>query len=291
MTEPITPGPTDPEPTTGTPIREAGPISTEWIEIEVPGAPPMRAYLARPDSSSTRTAPGQPAAVIVCHELFGVNPDIQEVTKTLAEQGFLAIAPQFYHRSADPDLKLVRDDEGRRIGFEQLHLLERDQALADVQAVLTYLGTRTDTDRPDPDQPGAGIGLLGFSAGGHLAFLAATALPIAGTVVLYGGWLASTGIPLSRPEPTLGLAAGITEQGGELLYLVGGRDTLIPDTQVKQLREELDVAVVRHEVIVYPEAEHAYFWPGTPSYDADATADSWRRLLAFFDRSLRVAER
>jgi carboxymethylenebutenolidase len=253
------------------------PISTEWIDIEVPGEPAMRAYLCRPDTD--RPAADRPApAVIVCHELFGVTADIRQVAETLAGHGFLAVAPQFYHRTASADVELTRDDDGRRTGFEHLHRLQRDQALADVQAVLTYLSDRDDT-APD-------VGLLGFSVGGHLAFLAATALPIAGTVVLYGGWLPSTDIPLGRPDPTLALAAGIA---GELLYLVGGRDALIPDTQVKEIREALQAAGVRHEVVVYPAAGHAYFWPGTPGYDAAATDDSWRRLLAFLDRTLRPA--
>ncbi len=248
-------------------------VDTEWIEIDVPGEGPLRAYLSRPAQVGRQTPT---PAVVVAHELFGVNADIRQVTETLAEHGFLAVAPQFYHRTAGADVEFPRDDEGRRTGFEHLHRLEREQARADVRAVLDHLAERPDTT--------SAIGMLGFSAGGHLAFLAATTEPIPATAVLYGGWLPTTGIPLSRPEPTLDRAGDLA---GELLYLVGGQDAVISDTEVDQIRDALAQAGPQHRVVVYPQAEHAYFWPGTSAHDAGATADSWRLVLELFDRTLR----
>ena len=60
--------------------------------------------------------------------------------------------------------------------------------------------------------------MVGFSAGGHLSYLAACRLPIERTAVLSGGWLPSTDIPMRGPTPTLELTPEIT---GRLLYLVG----------------------------------------------------------------------
>ena len=118
--------------------------------------------------------------------------------------------------------------------------------------------------------------MIGFSAGGHLAYLAACRLPVSRTAVLYGGWLPSTDIPLSQPDPTLSLTPGIT---GRLLYLVGGDDTLIDAAQRKEIGAALDQADVEHELVVYPGVQHAFFWPGTPAYDPDATEDAWARIL------------
>ena len=50
--------------------------------------------------------------------------------------------------------------------------------------------------------------MIGFSAGGHLSYLAACRLPISRTAVLYGGWLPTTDIPMSQPSPTLDLTRG-----------------------------------------------------------------------------------
>lgn len=229
------------------------------IELPVGDGTNLPAYLARPG------APGR-TAVVVAHELFGVNPDIRGVTDRLAAAGHLALAPEFYHRDTAPGGWLERTDAGREEGFRLLHRLTRDQALADVTAALAWLDRQPGIER---------TALIGFSAGGHLAYLAACRLPVSRTAVLYGGWLPSTGIPLSQPTPTLALTPGIT---GRLLYLVGGDDTLIDAAQREEIGAALDRAGADHELVVYPGVQHAFFWPGTAAYDPGATEDAWGRL-------------
>jgi carboxymethylenebutenolidase len=231
------------------------------IEIPVADGTTMTAYLARP------AAPA-PTGVIVAHELFGVNPDIRGVADDLAAAGYLAIAPEFYHRDAPPGRWLERDDAGRQEGFGYLHKLEREQALADVAAAMSWLDAQPGIER---------TAVIGFSAGGHLAYLAACRLPVTATAVLYGGWLPSTDIPLSQPSPTLDLTPGIT---GRILYLVGEEDTLIDAGQRDQIRQALDAAGTGCQLVSYPGAAHAFFWPGTPPFDAAARDDAWTRILA-----------
>ncbi len=126
-------------------------------------------------------------------------------------------------------------------------------------------------------QPGIErVAVIGFSAGGHLAYLAACRLPVSRTAVLYGGWLTSTDIPMSRPTPTLEETPGIT---GRILYLVGEADTLIDAGQREQIRAALAAAGVEHEMVSYPGVGHAFFWPGTPPFDKTARDDAWARIL------------
>lgn len=121
------------------------------------------------------------------------------------------------------------------------------------------------------------IAMIGFSAGGHLSYLAACQLPLSRTAVLYGGWLTSTDIPLSQPRPTLELTPGIT---GRLLYLVGEEDSLIDAGQRGQIRDALRAAGIDHELVVYPGTGHAFFWPDTPAFQQAARDDAWTRILA-----------
>jgi carboxymethylenebutenolidase len=231
------------------------------IKIPVEDGTSLPAYLARPATDQARTG------VIVAHELFGVNPDIRGVADDLAGAGFLAIAPEFYHRDAPPGRWLERADAGRQEGFGYLQKLRRDQALADVAAGLRWLES----------QPGIGrVAVIGFSAGGHLSYLAACLLPVSRTAVLYGGWLPTTDIPMSQPAPTLDLTKGIT---GRILYLVGEDDALIDAGQREQIRTALAAAGVDHELVSYPGAGHAFFWPGTPPYSREAREDAWRRIV------------
>lgn len=231
--------------------------------ISVSDGTVLPAYLARP---ATPAATG----VIVAHELFGVNPGIRGVADDLAKAGYLTVAPEFYHRSAPPGRWLPRDDAGRAEGFGYLNQLQRQHALDDTAAAIAWLRARPGIER---------IAMTGFSAGGHLAFLAACTLDIDRTAVLYGGWLTSTDIPLSQPAPTLDLAPGI---GGRLLYLVGEDDFLITADQRKQIAEALRAAGPGNEVVSYPGADHAFWWPGTPQYSEQARQDAWSRMLALF---------
>jgi carboxymethylenebutenolidase len=232
------------------------------IQIPVSDGTTLPAYLARPAGDPA------PTGVIVAHELFGVNPDIRGVADDLAAAGYLAVAPEFYHRDAPPGRWLERDDAGRQEGFGYLHRLGRDQALADVAAALEWLKAQPGIER---------VAVVGFSAGGHLSYLAACRLPVSRTAVLYGGWLPSTDIPMSQPNPTLELTPGIT---GRLLYLVGSDDALIDAAQREQIRAALAAAGVSHEIVSYPGVGHAFFWAGTPPYDAAARDDAWGRVLA-----------
>jgi carboxymethylenebutenolidase len=120
------------------------------------------------------------------------------------------------------------------------------------------------------------VAVVGFSAGGHLSYLAACRLPVGRAAVLYGGWLPGTDISMSQPTPTLELTPGIT---GRLLYLVGDDDMLIDAGQREQIRAALSAADVDHELVSYPGVQHAFFWPGTPAFSREARDDAWRRIV------------
>jgi carboxymethylenebutenolidase len=231
-------------------------------KIPVADGTTLPAHLARPEGTPARTG------VIVAHELFGVNPDIRGVAGDLAAAGYLTLAPEFYHRDAEPGRWLSRDDAGRQEGFGYLHKLQREQALADVAAAMGWLRSQPGIER---------IATVGFSAGGHLSYLAACRLEVSRTAVLYGGWLPSADIPLSQPTPTLDLTPGIT---GRLLYLVGEDDALIDAAQRDQIGAALKAAGIDHDLVGYPRVGHAFFWPDTPPFNQRARDDAWARILA-----------
>lgn len=242
-------------------------------EIGVPvdeAAPPMGAYLARP------AAPGRYPVVIVCGEMFGLNAHIRDVTRRIAALGYLALAPDFYHRTM-PGAALGYDEAGRQQGFALLGRMRRDDVLADLGAAIDLLRRRPDI--------AARAGIVGFSLGGHIAYLAAARLPVRVAVCLYGGWLTGTDIPLSRPEPTVALTPGIAASGGRLLYLVGERDHAVTPDQTAILARALADAGVRHELVIYPGIGHGFFCDDRPATFHEPTRDdAWCRIrLALAD--------
>lgn len=85
-------------------------IQTERVTIPIDGKPSMGAYQARPST------PGKYPAVIVGMALFGVTQHIREMVDHIAQAGYLAIAPDFYHR-IESGVELADDDPGIAKGF------------------------------------------------------------------------------------------------------------------------------------------------------------------------------
>ncbi|MHB1955073.1 MAG: dienelactone hydrolase family protein [Sulfobacillus sp.] len=246
-------------------------IVRERVVIPVDGHPPMAAYLAHP------AAPGPYAAVIIGMELFGVTPHIRKVADRLAERGYLVLAPDFYHR-IESGTELTYDSAGRARGFELLHQVSRADALQDVQAAMHFLRRR-------PGFRGR-IGFLGFSVGGHIGYLAATQLDLAACALFYAGWLPTTEIELSQPEPTLTLTPGIAKTGGRIIYFVGEQDFLVTCAQREQIARALEEAHVRHDMVVYPNAQHGFFCDERDTFDPASRDDAWDRTLALFASEL-----
>ena len=86
----------------------------------------MSAYLARPNDSN------QYPSVIVGMEIFGVNFHIKEITNQVARLGYVAIAPDFYHRT-EPGIELAFDQTDRIRGMELMRQLKRTEVLKDIR--------------------------------------------------------------------------------------------------------------------------------------------------------------
>jgi carboxymethylenebutenolidase len=234
-----------------------GPYAVRTAHRDIPVGDGLRmgAYVARP------TAPGSFPGVLVGMELFGVDAGVREVCDHLAALGFVALAPDFHHRTS-PGSELPRDPAGRARGFELLELMTRTTLLGDVRAAIDHLHAAGC----------ARVSMVGLSLGGHIAYLAATAFDLAAVAVFYGGWLPTTDNPLSRPEPTLSLTSKIT---GRVLFLVGERDHVIPPAQQHEIADALREAGTHHEIVVYPGVGHGFLHT-----DPATAADAWRRVHA-----------
>ena len=224
------------------------------------------AFLARPSDTEPR------AGVIVAMEMFGVTEHVRDVARRVAGLGYAAIAPDFYHR-ADPGIELPATAEGRARGLELLGTLRRSDVVADVRAAADRL-------RRDGAQR---VGMLGLSLGGHLAYLAATQLDLAATVVFYGGWLTDGEIALGRPEPTVALTPGVA---GRMLLLYGEHDHVAPAADRAALADALARAGVRHELVVYPDTPHGFFCDRRDTFRAAESDDAWERVRTLFAEEL-----
>ena len=245
------------------------PIQTERVRIPLPGGAPMGGYLARPEGSEAGPA------VLVYMEIFGVNPHIREVADRLAREGYVALAPDFFHRTG-PGAEYGYDDAGFGSGMKLLMALKADEMIADAKAAIAWLRARKDV-RADR------IGAMGFCIGGHMTYLTACETDVRAAASFYGGGIAAPQGPGGQAS-TIGRTGGIR---GRLLCLFGGKDAFIPMDQVDAIRDALAQAKTRAEVVVYPDADHGFFCNQRASYQEQAAKDSWERVKKLFREELQ----
>ncbi|MFJ6900683.1 dienelactone hydrolase family protein [Streptomyces hokutonensis] len=231
-----------------------------WTAVDTADGP-MRIYVARPQDPADR-------AVVVLQEAFGVNDHIQAVTRRLAARGFLALAPDLFHRTGTAELTYSQHTEGMRL----IGALGPGEITTDLRAVLDHLAIAERV-------PVSRTALTGFCFGGRAAFTGATALPgLAAAVVFYG-----PGIAVGR-NAVLDRAKSVD---APLLLHVGAEDPTIPGEQVADIDEALTSAGVSYEQHVYPGAGHAFACDARPDKFCPGPADeAWARTFDFLDTHL-----
>ncbi len=245
-------------------------METKTERVEIPaGEVGMPGYLARPAEG------GPHPAVLVWMELFGINAHIRDVTERVAREGYLALAPDFFHRT-HPGLDLGYSDDDMQKGFEPYGALHADSMIADARAAIAWLRGRDDVR-------GDRLGAMGFCVGGHMTYLCACETDVAAAASFYGGGI---GAPegFGGAESTLARTPKIR---GRILCLFGENDEYIPLDQVQAIKGELEKAEIRHEVEVYPGVGHGFFCDRRDSYDEKSAADAWAKTKALFAEELK----
>jgi carboxymethylenebutenolidase len=208
-------------------------------------------------------------AVIVIQEAFGVNGHIRSVADRFGDEGFLAVAPQLFHRDGSPEIPY--NDIPSAMTF--MANLTKQGITNDLNATTDFL-TTLGFHAPN-------IAAVGYCMGGTVAFFAATLGTIGAAASFYGGGVATGrfGLP-----PLLELAADLKSPW---LGLYGDLDQNIPVDQIEALREATNAAPVATEIVRYAEGKHGFHCDARPdAYDESAARDAHARALAFFAEHL-----
>lgn len=225
------------------------------------------AYLAYP--ATTGTYPG----IVVVQEVFGVNNHIKDVTRRIAEQGYVAIAPAIYQRIA-PGFATGYTPEDIQIGREYKNQTVASQLKDDIQATIDYLYSL-------PSVKKTGVGTIGFCFGGHVTYLVATLPEIKATASFYGAGIANW--TPGEGEPTITQTKDIS---GVIYTFFGLDDASIPVTQVDAIEAELAKHNIPHQVFRYPGADHGFFCDQRASYNPEAAQDAWNQVLQLYREKL-----
>ena len=227
-------------------------LKTEVVDVPSPsGYGTIKAYVAKPANAT-----GKLPSVLVIHENRGLNPHIEDITRRIALDGYLALAPD----ALSPLGGYPGDEDKARTLFATL---DQTKTRQDMLAAAATLKARADCN--------GRVGVVGFCYGGGIAHMLATQMPdLAGAVPFYGN------------HPPVEDAAKVK---APLLIHFAAVDERI-NAAWPTYEAALKAAGARYTAHLYPGTQHGFNNDTTPRFDAAAAKLSWDRTMAFFKQNL-----
>lgn len=238
-------------------------IQSHNVTVHVADGTTMNAYSARPNDDQCH--PG----LIVLQEAFGVNPHIRDVADRFALEGYVAIAPELFHRTAPGFEGSYTDFNATR---PHTRALTEDGLTSDLRATCGWLASNEYVQAD-------AVASVGFCMGGRVAFLANAVLPLKATVSFYGG-----GIAPNQTSP--GLLGHTRDLHAPILLFWGGRDQHIPPEQRRAVADALSEANKAFVYVEFSEADHGFFCDQRASYNPQAARQAWALMMEFLKDNL-----
>ncbi len=227
-------------------------LDAKTVEFDSPrGSGTMRGYLAAPVR-----AQGKLPGILVIHENRGLTPHIEDVTRRIALENYVAFAPD----ALAPLGGYPGDEDKARELFAKL---DQARTREDFLAALVFLQRR-------PECNGK-VGAVGFCWGGGMVnFLATRAPELAAGVSFYG----------AHPR-----AEDVARIKAPLLLHYADKDDRI-NAGVPAFEQALKAHRVRYQLFTYPGTQHGFNNDTTPRYDKAAADLAWKRTMQFFESHL-----
>ena len=194
--------------------------------------------------------------VVVIHEAYGLNDNIRDITRRLAEAGYAALAADLF-TGRNRAICMARYMTGLLVGSVNR------AGIDDLKDALTYLAKRPEVDA-------ARLGAIGFCMGGGFAVAwACTDSRLKAIAPFYA----------TNPRPL-----DVVRRACPVVGSYPGRD--FTAASGRALAAALARHGTDHDIKVYPETRHSFFNDTGAAYDKEAADDSWRRVLTFFGEHL-----
>ncbi len=221
------------------------------VQIPNPDGPDVAAFVARPEGA------GPFPAVIMIHEFWGLREDITGKAETLAQEGYVVVAPDTFRGRSTTWIPTA---------IYQTVRTPQEQVNTDVDAVYNWL---TEQGGVDPER----TAIIGFCYGGGVALeYSFHNDDIAATGDFYGDRVTDVARLRTLPGPVLGV--------------FGAEDGMISVESVRAFGAALEEANVPHEVTIYEGVGHAFVSASDPTEAGGAQGRAWRQLLTFLSERL-----
>ena len=224
-----------------------------YVTLNVSDDTEMRMYTSRPVTA------GKYPGIIVFQEAFGVNAHIRDVADRFAREGYVAVAPEMFHRTGagfEGDYKDFPATQKHFAGVKE------ESVGADILAAYEWLVKDASVDRDR-------TACIGFCMGGRFAFQANSIVPVKAAVSFYGSGIAETFL---NRVPSL---------HGAALMFWGGRDKRILPEHIHSIVVALRAADKVYTNIEFSQAEHGFFCDARSAYHKESAEQAWPLLLNF----------
>jgi carboxymethylenebutenolidase len=229
-------------------------IQAKYVEFDSPlGYGKGRGYLVRPDKSASNLP-----ALLVIHENRGLNPHIEDITRRLALENYIAFAPD----ALFPLGGYPGDEDKARELFPKL---DQSKTQEDFVAALNFVNNL-------PDNNGKS-GVVGFCYGGTIANQLATRAPDLNAAV-----------PFYGTSPTIENVPNIK---AKLLLHFAEKDERVIATW-PSYEAALQASNIKYEAHIYKGVQHGFNNNTTPRYDETAAKLAWQRTITFFNQTLKT---
>ncbi len=209
--------------------------------------------------------PGPVPVVVVIHDIFRIWPYTQDICHRLAKLGYLALCPDLFSRKGDTS---TLKDQAALMAV--VRTVDDATVKTDLDATFAWaVANGGDKDR---------LGVSGWCWGGRHAWLYAEQTPSLKAAAAWYGLLNFAQLPFQPHDPA-DLTADLKVP---TLGLYGGKDGSNPPEILEAMRTALGKTRVDTEIIVYPEAGHAFHNDYRASYREDDAKDAWNKMLKWF---------
>lgn len=218
----------------------------------------MQAYVARPTGEEPFSA------IIVLQEAFGVNNHIRDVADRLAKEGYLAIAPELFHRTTQAGTVISYTDFAG--AMPHMKAITTEGLEEDLSAAWQWLQQQESVQKDK-------IAAIGFCLGGRVSFVANTFLPLKAAISFYG---AGTHTLLDRAQ----------NLQSPQLFFWGGKDQHIKTEDIAAVNDALTAAEKDFINVKISYADHGFFCNERASYNAKAAQEAWALTKSFLANNL-----
>lgn len=257
------------------PIRAQTMLQTDTLDIDYGMAQiptdngTIPAYYALPGRAALPRMPSSIPIMLVVHEAWGVHEYIGDVVRRFAKLGYLAVAPQLFHRQGD--VSQIADT--KEIFARVISKVPDWQVMRDLDASVRWAEKNGGSRYK--------LGITGFSWGGRIVWLyAAHNDYVKAGVAWYGGLTGSKNA--MNPTHPLDVVSNIMPP---VLGLYGGADAGIPVSTVNQMNAALKKAEKPSMIHVYPDTPHSFHADYRVDFRQKEAWDGWDRSLAWFRKN------